>query len=260
MSHTLQAPSHNIITVDFGGTDSKVALFDGRLRQIGETQRIGTNPEQSPQQWSKRVSDIAKTKGWEFNYAGISAPSALNFDGVMLNPPNLRHPNWNRCNLAEIFFEITKKRAVVSNDGDCASYFTHQSHFGQDSNSKVSCFRGIGTGLAGALNIEGKVFRGRSGVSSEAGHTRSAHMDFLPACLKTNWEGRTDKGRIKDEELFCRTGTTLLFQHLASLQPSHPISSKIKSIGLDDTSKMLFEFARDNKEAKEILTLSLIHI
>ena len=253
-----QSSEHQILGIDFGGTYTKIGLFNSNLVQIVNTRKINTNPEQSPQLWSKRVLDFTKKNNWEFDFAGISAPSAINYEGIMLNPPNLQHQSWNGCKLADEFLHITDRNAVIANDGDCASYFAHRAHFKEQSGNKTSCFRGIGTGLAGAFNIRGEVLRGRSGVSSEAGHTRSAHEDLIPSFLEDTWSQRLNNKYIKDEELFCRTGTIHLFKNIAFLWPNHPIAQKVKEVGLNEASKLLLKFVKDrNQEATQILRFQM---
>ncbi|HID75320.1 MAG TPA: ROK family protein [Planctomycetaceae bacterium] len=77
---------------------------------------------------------------------------------------------WDDFPLADWCRRVLGRPVVVANDSDSAGLA--EARFGAGRGHRVIFYNNVGSGIGGALVIEGQLYRGGSGVASELGHLR----------------------------------------------------------------------------------------
>jgi glucokinase len=132
-----------------------------------------TNPEGSPEE---TVADMYATAeeaitaaGLNWNgieYIGAAVPSPVDpITGECLQATNL---GWKNVSLKELLKKEFGKEVVLGNDANLGLLGEHYCGAAKGFRSSVGYF--IGTGLGGAIIIDGKLHLGNKGVAGELGH------------------------------------------------------------------------------------------
>src|SRR4051794_27156239 len=143
----------------------------GEIRARNET-AIG--PEEEPQEMLERVKalvdeavDAAGIDPEKLLGAGIGAPGPLDLrTGMLLN---VRHPrSWTHFPLAERVAEALGLRVIMDNDATAAALGEHWRGIGNDAESFVYVY--LGVGLGAGLVLDGQAYRGHRGNTGEISH------------------------------------------------------------------------------------------
>lgn len=98
---------------------------------------------------------------------GIGVPGPLNqASGVVFSTPNM--PGWKNVRLKDIIESATNTRTFIDNDANCAGWGEHV--MGAGRNCRHMMMVTLGTGVGGAIIIDGKLHIGRDGAAGELGH------------------------------------------------------------------------------------------
>jgi glucokinase len=185
MSISLQTSSKNIsyaVGIDLGGTYIKSGIADSTGKILKE-HKVESFADKSPQ---KVISQIEKCitalrKGFEKELAGIGIGSAgIVQNGVVKYPPNFK--NWKTEDLKSYFGKKYEMEAEVDNDANCAGLA--ELKFGHGKKYKDFIFLTLGTGIGGAIVIDGKMYKGEKNGAGEFGMT-TINFDG-PPCLGGN--------------------------------------------------------------------------
>ena len=162
------------ITIDIGGTAIKSALSDehGNLSQQKETP---SNGKDGKDKVLERVSNIIQNYG-DCDAIGISTAGQIDYsDGsILFGNDNIK--GYSGTKLTAIIEEKFKKPVFVENDV-CAACIGEGSFGGANGIQNYLCLT-YGTGIGGAVVINGQLFRGKNGVAGEFGHIIT-HFDGL---------------------------------------------------------------------------------
>ena len=102
-----------------------------------------------------------------FDKIGISfAGQVDNEKDVVIFAPNIK--GWKNTNLKKIIKEKTGKNTEVDNDVKC--FALGENKFGQVKKYKNAVYLAIGTAIGGAIEIDGKLYRGADNIAGEFGH------------------------------------------------------------------------------------------
>lgn len=169
------------IGIDLGGTYIKSAVVSSSGR-ISNEYKLPSFAEQNPQkvvsQIEKAISRLIK-KDKSVSGIGIGAPGIVR-DGIVKYPPNFR--GWNIVNLKNIIAKKFKMKVEVDNDAKCAGLA--ELKFGHGKRIKNFLLLTLGTGIGGAVIIDGKIYRGETFGAGEFGMMT---INFNgPACLGGN--------------------------------------------------------------------------
>lgn len=166
----------HVVGVDIGGTKTMALVFDRDFKVVGRC-RKRTRSERNDDGGSKQepVEDrvcriiqgalddakVKKPKG-----IGVGSPGPLDPEtGVIIDTPNLA---WKNFALGQMLSDRFKAPVSVDNDVNMGTY--GEWRFGEikDCRNVVGVFPG--TGIGGALIINGELYRGFSGAAGEVGH------------------------------------------------------------------------------------------
>ena len=218
------------VGIDLGGTYIKSGIVNYSGKIIKQF-KIPTLSEKGPAAVKKQIDKCITElkKGFKNNIIGIGigAPGIVT-GGIVKFPPNFR--GWNEVNLKK-YFEIKYKTEVkIDNDANCAGLA--ELKFGTGREYKNFIFLTLGTGIGGAMVIDGKLYRGEQNGAGELGMMT---INFNgPGCLGGN------PGSVE-----AYLGRNYFLQNEAA-----EIEKLGKNIDFDDLYKLA---ARKNKTAAALL-------
>lgn len=147
-----------IVAVDIGGTNTRVALVEGK-KIFNYTKKPTPKTKEA---FLKNLEEmVLKVMDKEVRAIGVGCPGPLK-NGVILNPPNLPLRNFNLKGFLESKF---KKRIVVGNDAKCVALA--ESVYGVKNRNFIILT--LGTGIGGGIIINRKLYTGRANAG-ELGH------------------------------------------------------------------------------------------
>lgn len=125
---------------------------------------------------------------------GVSCGSPLDSErGVILSPPNL--PGWD--NIA-IVRELTQRFSVPAGlENDANACALAEWRFGAGRGSKNMIFLTCGTGMGAGLILDGRLYRGTSGMAGEIGHVRMERFGPCGYGKAGSFEGFCSGGGIR---------------------------------------------------------------
>nr|WP_225217472.1 ROK family glucokinase [Arthrobacter pullicola] len=154
------------IGIDIGGTKVAAGLVDSSGRVLAEVRRStpGQNPREVEQVIVELVRELSAEKHvWS---VGIGAAGWMDLAGstVLFSP----HLAWRNEPLQANLERLLKRRVYLANDADGAAWAEWRFGAGAGE-SRLVCIT-LGTGIGGAMIMDGRLERGRFGVAGEFGH------------------------------------------------------------------------------------------
>lgn len=162
------------IGIDLGGTSIKYALvskegdllFQGRLPSHADVSAEAVIIQLL--RAIEEVRDFADGKGWEIEGIGIGTPGIVDATNrvVMGGAENI--VGWENLALADRMEEETGLRTLLANDANVMALA--EACYGAAKESTDVVFLTVGTGIGGAVIIDGKLFSGYANRGTELGH------------------------------------------------------------------------------------------
>ncbi|MGO4187230.1 ROK family glucokinase [Pseudarthrobacter sp. TAF60_1] len=154
------------IGIDIGGTKVAAGVVDGEGRILCEARRStpGSDPRAVEQVIVELVDELGA--GHRVRSVGIGAAGWMDLDGgtVLFSP----HLAWRNEPLRANLQRLLRRPVLLTNDADAAAWAEWRFGAGQGE-SRLVCIT-LGTGIGGAMVMDGRVERGRFGVAGEFGH------------------------------------------------------------------------------------------
>lgn len=157
------------IGIDFGGTSVKAGLVDETGAVLDRFQ-AATADIRARSAWLDFVGQCLRRFGAGHRRPagiGVGVPGFVDFKrGYIYDLANV--PGWTRVPLAEMIKKRFGLRAFVDNDvnamaiGECA--------YGAGRRYRQAMFATLGTGVGGAVVIDGSLYRGAYSMAGEIGH------------------------------------------------------------------------------------------
>ncbi len=172
---------NKILGVDVGGTFVRMGTLDGGKVEDAvkrSSAEIFSHPDGAAAGLAKALAEYAG--GRQFAAVGVGIPGTVSRDGErVLNVPNI--PGLNDAPLRDALTDALNAPVFVEND--ITMLTTGDSRrMGLERGVVFGCY--IGTGLGGAVLIDGKLLRGRSALC-EPGHVPIYGLDRPCGCGKT---------------------------------------------------------------------------
>jgi glucokinase len=163
---------HGAIGIDIGGTKTLFALFDNEFKIIEET-KIKTIDSKNAKEFTDTVTAslsalVKKSEKLNLTLSsvGIGCAGSFDPDGTINAAPNI--PFLKKFPLRNVVAKVTSTNVVLVNDVHAGLYGEYQ--FGAAIGCKHVIGIFIGTGIGGAVIIDGKLYRGASGHAGDIGH------------------------------------------------------------------------------------------
>ncbi len=155
-----------IMGIDIGGTNVRAGIVEsGRLVKV-ETERV--NAQGSVEEVLEQLCDlIDRTGTGQIDGIGIGIPGPVDEEkGIVYELINI--PAWKKVELKDFLERRYPVPVSVQNDANC--YALAEYHFGKGQGCRRS-FIGliVGTGIAGGIIINGKLYSGPNGMAGEFG-------------------------------------------------------------------------------------------
>ncbi|GAC1530771.1 MAG: ROK family protein [Chloroflexota bacterium] len=173
-----------VLAIDFGGTKVAIAAADMSGEILGQT-RLDTNASQGAQQLLERTIIAARALieltmaelGGGCIAVGVVTPGVVHDDGILLSP-NI--PGWERVALRETLCTgLHIPKVIVANDAKAAALA--EVLWGALKGADPAVYLSLGTGIAVAIVIGGRVVTGAHGASGEIGYSLRSVLDTLGA-------------------------------------------------------------------------------
>jgi len=204
--------------VDLGGSKILSVIAQGDGRRLGEDRR-STSAEEGPEVVLERIGVSLETalanaglQQGDLAAVGICSPGPCDIDsGVISSAPNL--PGWRDVPICRYLEERLGVSTRLENDANAAALGEHV--YGAGRGCRHLIYITVSTGIGGGLIIDGRLYRGATGVAGELGH-----MTIDPngppcgcgnrGCLEALASGTAIAARA--EELVAQGGSALLAQ------------------------------------------------
>ncbi|CAM2850548.1 ROK family protein [Erysipelothrix tonsillarum] len=150
------------VSVDIGGTNTRVALVDERGK-IHQRDMFSTDIE-NPHLHLQNIERVIQTYDTPILGVGMSCPGPLDLkNGIVLTPPNL--PGWHHFPLRDVAEKRLQCPVWVENDANLAGLAEACQGAGQG--CAIVQFLTISTGVGGGLILNRKIFQGAHGFAQE---------------------------------------------------------------------------------------------
>jgi glucokinase len=160
--------------IDIGGTSIKFGIFDSNGEVLFQSSRPteaikGANP------LMHKITNIAEQlllhaseEDIEIKNIGVGSPGGIDTDsGIVVSIcPNI--PNWKGVDIKKPLQEHLNIPVFVDNDANCMALA--EMTFGAAIGYGSAVCLTVGTGIGGALIMDGKIYRGKTFTAGELGH------------------------------------------------------------------------------------------
>lgn len=154
------------IGIDIGGTKVAAGVVDAEGRILSQANR--STPGSDPRAVEQVIVDLVAElgQGHRIGSVGIGAAGWMDLDGatVLFSP----HLAWRNEPLRENLQRLLRRPVLLTNDADAAGWAEWRFGAGRGE-SRLVCIT-LGTGIGGAMVMDGRLERGRFGVAGEFGH------------------------------------------------------------------------------------------
>jgi glucokinase len=202
------------VGIDIGGTKIAGALVDPAGAIVREL-RVPT-PAQDPDAIADAVVGLIKelSEGVEVLAAGVAAAGFIDAERAnIIYAPNL---SWRHEPFKEKIQSRIEIPVFIENDANAAGWAEYR--FGAGKGSDHMVMLTIGTGVGGAIIVDGRLLRGGFGIAAELGHMRLVPEGRLCGCGQ--------KGCIEQYG----SGTALLRAAKELAASSDPLGSRLAQL------------------------------
>jgi len=155
--------------MDIGGTGMRAALVDqgGQFRSDFVDVERDADTLVHIAKVTQQLRDEASKSGLAIERVGIGLAGIVDpTTEILISSPTM--VSMEGLNFRKEIQEITGIMTVINNDANSAGYAEWMFGAGKGSQNCVSLF--IGTGIGGAIVLDGRLFVGKDGVAGEIGH------------------------------------------------------------------------------------------
>lgn len=155
---------HPSIGIDLGATNLRVGLVEnGKLVRL---QQQALPEDKSVMSVVSLMCDMIEKVDQQVENIGIGVPSVVDSEeGIVYDVQNI--PGWEKVHLKDLIEEKTGKKVYLNNDANC--FALGESKFGDGRGKKNLIGIVIGTGFAGGIVVDGKIYEGRNCGAGEFG-------------------------------------------------------------------------------------------
>jgi glucokinase len=148
LSNTGQAVDSIIVPSNIG---AGIPALKNTLRQVGE-----------------RLIDLASHHKYKLSGIGIGSPGTIQFPKGQVTGATPNIPGWIGTNISQIFHDFP---CPISADNDANCMGLAEATFGAGKGTSSGFYLTLGTGIGGAIVLNGELLRGASFCAGEFGHT-----------------------------------------------------------------------------------------
>jgi glucokinase len=162
-----------LLGIDIGGTKTLVGIFDGELRLLDEI-KMKTEVRKGENAFMKNITSAVNALISEASQhrrsivgVGVGVAGSVSVDRAeIVSSPNI--PFLPRCGLPHQLAKLTRRTPIFGNDCQLALLAEHHAGAALGVKNVIGIF--LGSGVGGALIIDGKVHLGAGGHAGDLGH------------------------------------------------------------------------------------------
>lgn len=169
------------VGVDVGGTRIKAGLVDPDYSVSNEQIVWLRDEDKSESGIVSKIADIVMlaASGAPIEGIGLGLPGLVNSRrGVVFESPNF--PAWHNFEITAALAKRLSVPVVLDNDANCV--FAGESLCGAASDIANFIGLALGTGIGGAILLDGRLWRGERGFAGELGHINVEADGFSCGC------------------------------------------------------------------------------
>ena len=157
--------------IEIGGTKLQFGVGLGEGPPLAVLRRIDVEAEQGGAGIRRQIEEIGRKLIEEHDIEGLG----IGFGGPVAadtgrTVTSHQIDGWDDFPIVDWCRDKFGLATVLSNDSDAAGLA--EARFGAGKGNRVVFYTNVGSGIGGALVIDGHLFRGGSGIASELGHVR----------------------------------------------------------------------------------------
>jgi glucokinase len=154
----------SVIGIDLGASYLRVGLVEGR-KCIDLKKRL-LPKDKSVMSILNMMNDMISEVDNGASEIGIGVPSVVDpEEGIVYDVQNI--PGWEKVHLKDLLEEKTGKKVYLNNDANCFALGEWMYGDGRGKQNMIGII--IGTGFAGGIIIDGKIYEGRNCGAGEFG-------------------------------------------------------------------------------------------
>jgi len=153
--------------IDVGGTRIKGGLITEEGELVHEVTLWLTDADRTEEGMVQRLSQLIHSLG-PSDSVGIGVAGVIHqSEQCITESPNF--PLWNQFRIADRIHEVIQRPVLIDNDANCVIRGEHAAGVAKGVDNLIGLT--LGTGVGGAIILDGRVWRGSSGMAGEMGHT-----------------------------------------------------------------------------------------
>ena len=161
----------HFLGIDIGGTNTKVGVFDphGELLGFAEGDTPAEGGVEAEMGLLGEILDFLQVSPEQFHAIGVGVPGPVDKNGIVHSPPNLK--GWGVVDLGKVLSEylnFPREKIAIGNDANFAALAEYE--YGRGRGADPMVMLTLGTGVGGAVIINGELLTGRDGFAAELGH------------------------------------------------------------------------------------------
>lgn len=247
--------------IDLGGTSIHgAAVRDGGiLAEAGAKTPLDGGVDQVVTRIAGLVGELREGLPSGDTLAGVcvGAPGAVDAEaGVVRHAPNL---GWSNVPLADDLSALVGLPVVVDNDVNVGAMGEHVHGAGRGSRHMAAVF--VGTGVGGALIVDGELHRGFRGAAGEFGHILAVPGGRLCGCGRRGcveaYGSKTAMEAILRERME-RGGRTSVLEMMAAKEKAR-ISSSVIEAALEEDDPLMLEVMAEAQGHLATLVANLVN-
>ncbi len=168
------------IGVDIGGTKLLAGVVDGHGAVLARTRRQTPDRSTAPQVVEDTIVDAVEELADRHRFWAVGVGAAGFVDASRSTVLFAPHLSWRNEPLRQRLFDRLAVPVIVDNDANAAAWAEYR--FGAAvGRNQVLCLT-LGTGIGGAMVIDGRMVRGANGIAGEFGHMQVVPDGLLCEC------------------------------------------------------------------------------
>ncbi|NQU22257.1 MAG: ROK family protein [Candidatus Nealsonbacteria bacterium] len=229
-----------LLAIEIGGTKLQLGVGSGEGGPLAAIERVDVAPERGADGVLRQIEQTAPAliQRHTVTAVGIGFGGPVDADA---GRTVLSHQveGWEDFPLADWCRKTLALPVVIGNDSDSAGL--GEARFGAGKGHRVVFYTNVGSGIGGALVVDGQLYRGAGGIAAELGHLRPGPLAERPdqtvESVASGWGiAAAARARLADP-------TSLLFGPLANGERSpQPEAVRQRLIDREEADE---EFAAD---------------
>ena len=159
------------LAIEIGGTKLQLGVGAAKGGRLAEVRRLDVDPQQGAEGIRRSIQQVGPELVKRHQVAAVGIGFGGPVDAEAGRTILSHHvEGWNDFPLVSWCRQVLGLPAVLGNDSDLAGL--GEARFGAGRGKRIVFYSNAGTGIGGALVIDGRLYRGSGGVASELGHLR----------------------------------------------------------------------------------------